>query len=249
MPVLAPRTLATLSALTVSAGILDPEFDTDTTYTYTGLAPGDTRHYRVSARNALGPGDPSDTDQATTLSGGICARTAQVRDAIVAEVMEADASVTTCADVTPAHLTSLDRSTWDLTSQNISSLKPGDFAGLTSLYDLILERNALSSLPAGIFDPLTALEALRLGGNTLTNLRSGLFDPLTALTLLELTAASLTSLSRGKWRRMGRSGWTPKMPVGTRTTGLGCCSTGPCWTMASMQSWPTLATKSWTAQP
>ena len=167
--------------------------------------------------------------------------------------------------MTPAHLTSLDRSTWDLTSQNISSLKPGDFAGLTNLYDLILERNALSSLPAGIFDgltalealnlsnnaltanglrsdlfdKLTALEALRLGGNTLTNLRSGLFDPLTALTLLELTAASLTSLSRGKWRRMGRSGWTPKMPAGTRTTGLACCSTGPCWATENMTSWPT----------
>ena len=30
MSVIAPRTLATLSDLTVSAGILDPEFDTDT---------------------------------------------------------------------------------------------------------------------------------------------------------------------------------------------------------------------------
>ena len=69
--------------------------NTDTTYAHTVLDPGDTRHYRVSARNALGPGDPSDTDQATTLSGGICARTAQVRDAIVEEVMKADASVTT----------------------------------------------------------------------------------------------------------------------------------------------------------
>ena len=69
--------------------------NTDTTYAHTVLDPGDTRHYRVSARNALGLSDPSDTDQATTLSGGICARAAQVRDAIVEEVMKADASVTT----------------------------------------------------------------------------------------------------------------------------------------------------------
>ena len=66
---------------------------------------------------------------------------------------------TTCADVTPAHLTSFVSTTLDLTSQNISSLKLGDFAGLTNLFALILERNALTELPAGIFAGLTALEA------------------------------------------------------------------------------------------
>ena len=39
---------------------------TATTYAHTGLASGDTRHYRVSAINANGAGDPSNVDSATT---------------------------------------------------------------------------------------------------------------------------------------------------------------------------------------
>ena len=37
-----------------------------TTYAHTGLTAGDTRHYRVSAINANGTGDPSNVDSATT---------------------------------------------------------------------------------------------------------------------------------------------------------------------------------------
>ena len=40
--------------------------NTTTTYAHTGLAAGDTRHYRVSAINANGAGDPSNVDSATT---------------------------------------------------------------------------------------------------------------------------------------------------------------------------------------
>ena len=169
----------------------------DTTYAHIGLDPGDTRHYRVSARNVLGPGDPSDTPRsATTLSGGICARTAQVRNAIVAAT-----PATTCADVTPAHLASLG-GTLDVTSQDITSLKPGDFAGLTNLFALILERNALTELPADIFDPLTELEWLDLSSNTLTSLPSGIFNRLTALVDLYLSNNALTSLPAGIFDRL-----------------------------------------------
>ncbi len=38
----------------------------DTSYTHTGLSPGDTRHYRVSAITANGRSEPSDSDDATT---------------------------------------------------------------------------------------------------------------------------------------------------------------------------------------
>ena len=37
-----------------------------TRYTHDGLSPGDTRHYRVSAINATGTSEPSDSDDATT---------------------------------------------------------------------------------------------------------------------------------------------------------------------------------------
>ena len=47
----------TLTANTGSAG---------TTYSHTGLTAGETRHYRVSASNAVGTGDPSNETSATT---------------------------------------------------------------------------------------------------------------------------------------------------------------------------------------
>ena len=40
--------------------------NTDTTYAHIGLAVGTTRHYRVSAINSVGAGDPSNIDDATT---------------------------------------------------------------------------------------------------------------------------------------------------------------------------------------
>ena len=41
--------------------------DDGTSYIHTGLSPGDTRHYRVSAINAVGMSDASDSDSATTM--------------------------------------------------------------------------------------------------------------------------------------------------------------------------------------
>ena len=40
-------------------------------------------------------------------------------------------------------------------------------------------------------------------------------------------------------RRMAPSGWTRSLSVGTRTMGLGCCSTGTGWARGSMRWWPT----------
>ena len=87
-------------------------------------------------------------------------RTAEVRDAIVAAVP----SVTAAADVTATHLAAI--TSLNLRNGGISSLKTGDFSGLTGLTSLNLYSNSLSSLPDGIFSGLTALTSLRLGGNT-----------------------------------------------------------------------------------
>ena len=43
----------------------DDTGNTDTTYTHSGLSPGDTRHYRVSAINSEGTSDPSNIADAT----------------------------------------------------------------------------------------------------------------------------------------------------------------------------------------
>ena len=42
---------------------------------------------------------------------------------------------------------------------------------------------------------------------------------------------------------------TAAASVATRTTGLGCCSTGTCWTMGSMRSWRSSMGSSWTVRP
>ena len=98
----------------------------------------------------------------TVISAGflpVADRTPQVRDAIVAAVP----NVTNAADVTESQVAAI--TSLNLRSKSISSLKTGDFSGMTALTNLNLFRNQLSSLPPGIFNGLTALTTLRLGGN------------------------------------------------------------------------------------
>ena len=118
-------------------------------------------------------------------------RTQQVQDAIVAAVPGVDAA----ADVTEAHLAAI--TSLDLNDKNITSLKVGDFDGLTNLTALTLIDNALTSLPSGIFDGLKNLTALYLGRNALTTLPSGIFDELKNLEHLTLSSNALTSLPSG----------------------------------------------------
>ena len=126
-----------------------------------------------------------------TIPNNFIHRTPQVRDAIVAAVP----GVSSANNVTAAHLaaiTSLDIP--GRVGNRITSLKAGDFDGLTALINLNLEFNNLRSLPSGIFDELTALETLILRGNRFTSLPSGIFDELTALKTLLLEYNALRSL-------------------------------------------------------
>ena len=141
-----------------------------------------TETYTVTVTVTVRPFDP-------TL--GICGRTEAVRDAIVAAV----SGVSACANVTDAHLAAITE--LDLESTGISSLRAGDFSGLTALGILFLYDNSLSELPAGVFDGLTALFILRLDGNSLSELPAGVFDGLTALTHLNLNNNSLSELPAG----------------------------------------------------
>ena len=93
-------------------------------------------------------------------SSGICDRTEEVRDAILAELSD----VSECANVTDSHLAGI---TGDLTlsDKSISALKAGDFKGLSGLEQLYLDTNDLSDLPDGIFEGLESLDTLWLNFN------------------------------------------------------------------------------------
>ena len=111
----------------------------------------------------------------------VCDRTPQMRDAIVAAVP----GVSTCGEVTKAHLTS-DITSLFLNGQSLTTLKVGDFEDLTSLTELRLYDNQLTTLPADLGDGLSALTMLYLNGNQLSTLPDGLFDGLTGLATLYL---------------------------------------------------------------
>ena len=113
-----------------------------------------------------------------TVRLSVCDRTSAVRDSIVALV-----PVSTCGDVTAAHLSAID--SLSLSDARLTALKAGDLSGLTGLTKLNLRENRLSSLPDGFFDDLTALSRLYLGDNRLTSMPTELFT-LPSLTYLDL---------------------------------------------------------------
>ena len=140
----------------------------------------------IPAWSALEPSQNVDgrLDQVT---GGICERTYQVRDALVAAVQENDGAVTDCSLVTAAHLAGI-TGRLELDNEGIEALKPGDFAGLSKLTTLNLTGNALTALPAGIFDGLGALTNLYLINNNLPagSLPDRVFEPLTGVDRIDL---------------------------------------------------------------
>ncbi len=94
-------------------------------------------------------------------SSGICERTQEVRDAILAKLSD----VSECANVTDSHLAGI-TGALTLSDKSISALKTGDFKGLSGLEQLYLDTNDLSDLPDGIFEGLESLDTLWLNFNT-----------------------------------------------------------------------------------
>ena len=131
------------------------------------------------------------------LTGGICGRTAQVRDKLV-ELVKAKPGngtrVTDCSKVTEADLAAL-TGTLQLGVAGIATLKPGDFADLGGITRLKLNTNDLTALPAGVFEGLGAsLTELALQFNDLQTIPAGVFNGLTGLTNLHLNSNDLSSL-------------------------------------------------------
>ena len=120
-----------------------------------------------------------DVSDVLFLFSTVCGRTPQVANAIVEAVFDA----TSCDEVTAGHLAEI--RTLDLSG--ISSLKTGDFDGLTNLMSLDLSSGSLSELPTNIFADLTNLETLLLNGNDLETLPPNIFAGLTGLNMLNLS--------------------------------------------------------------
>ena len=105
---------------------------------------------------------------------GICDRDPAIAAAIVAKVREGDASVTSCAVVTQAHVAGL-TGTLDVSAQVASARaddcrsRTGDFAGLGALTGLDLDNHAITApSPPGCSTPWylahNALDVLQPGG-------------------------------------------------------------------------------------
>ena len=140
----------------------------------------------------------------TSLTGGICERTPEVRDKLLELVKAKHDTVTNCSLVDPVvHLAEL-TGTLNLdgiaTGSRMTALKSGDLDNLTKVSALDLDNNALRSFPAGIFSEMTALTELSIAYNqtqasdSLMTLPAGLFDGLTNLTTLRLEHNDLESL-------------------------------------------------------
>ena len=129
--------------------------------------------------------------EARANSAGICDRTAQVRETILDQLPD----TSDCAAVTDTDLSGITRLA--LSGKGITTLKSGDFSGLSNLRHLNLADNELSALPDGIFDDLTGLQELSLGGNGLSELPGGAFDYLSGLQSLGLGDNSLSELPGG----------------------------------------------------
>ena len=98
-------------------------------------------------------GSRSKVDGSFDLSGGVCERTLQVRNAIVEKVEAA----TDCSQVNEEHLTTL---TGRLLVEGLTSIAAGDFAGLSGITALNLLGSGIKSLPAGLLDGLGSLTEL-----------------------------------------------------------------------------------------
>ena len=132
------------------------------------------------------------TAQPAAAVTGVCERTPEVRDAIIAAVP----GVHACEDVSAEHLAAI-TGEFSLREKGITALRAGDFEGLAAITRLNLSRNGLTSLPVSVFDGLAGLPKLTLARNALTSLPEDVFAGLASLQDLDLWQNPLTTLPVG----------------------------------------------------
>ena len=127
-----------------------------------------------------------------------CNRSAEVLGAL----MEAVSGVAACGELSSAHLAEI--TILELNGQDISSLKSGDFAGLSALETLVLDDNQLTVLPADVFSGLTALRSILLSYNQLESLPDNVFSGLSELRQIAMTSNRLSRLPDGIFSGISR---------------------------------------------
>ena len=123
----------------------------------------------------------------------VCDRTPQVRDAIMKKTAQIDPSIE-CSDDDLMVLVVSEFELLNLEEEDITSLKAGDFSGLSSLRGLYLEDNEITTLPRGVFSGLSSLEDIYLSKTKLITLPEGIFSGLSSLKHLKLSENKLTTL-------------------------------------------------------
>ena len=166
-------------------------------FTVPGLTNEVAHTFQLRAVSAAGNGAAAEAAPVTP-TPGICDRTQQVQDDILGQL----SGVSACAAVTVADLATVTALSY-LEDTSITSLKSGDFAGLTAVTQILLGYNQLGALPANLFSGLTSLQELSLETSGVTSLPTDAFSGLTALTSLSLGAnSSLGSLPENQFSEL-----------------------------------------------
>ena len=182
---------------------------TDSGYTLSAADEGKVIKVKVSFTDDEGNSESRTSPATTAVSTddtvvGICDRTEQVREKILAQLPGVD----DCAAVTVTHLSSITELVFvrirvspsaPPVGPGIQSLMAHDFEGLSNLEHLDLGGNGLSKLPDDIFVGLTNLNTLWLDGNDLTadGLPTAILDDLPSLETLGLSENNPTAVYGG----------------------------------------------------
>lgn len=134
-------------------------------------------------------------ENAVAQTTGICDRTEEVADAVVAEVQNSRVEAT-CDDITEDELGAVEGPL----SIAPSALQPGDFAGMTSLTELEIVGRDLVLLRSGTFAGLDSLDTLEVKGPSITTIHSGAFDGLPNAKTLQLQGNNIKAVPRDIFR-------------------------------------------------
>ena len=120
----------------------------------------------------------------TASAQGICGRTEGVHKNIVMKLEDIHNFQGTCSDVTDADLAKLTyiEIIGDVEGQNLSSLKRGDFAGLSGVTTFqLFDQLNLHSLPDGVFEGLGNVEEMWILPSGIERISAGAFRGMTSL--------------------------------------------------------------------